>query len=204
MGPDEISPPCSRMSLNHLLLECLSIEAHGHAPFSMHAQRSHVARDAALSCSLRRSAPQNAPPCRPPTATSSSRAESPSSRSSSSRCSSSPAVAVEQRLTGTQWQLASIRQTTPAYQGVVPAADQPRYTITFNTTGPTTGRRTATRSPARTPRAARMASRSRPGPPPWRCAPRIRSALVRHALTTATTWSVASSQLTLSRADGAR
>src|SRR6187200_3645683 len=42
-------------------------------------------------------------------------------------------------LTGVQWQLASIRQTTPAYQGVVPAADQPRYTITFNTDGTYSG-----------------------------------------------------------------
>ena len=38
-------------------------------------------------------------------------------------------------LTGTLWQLSSIRQTTPAFQGVVPVEDQPRYAITFNTNG---------------------------------------------------------------------
>ena len=34
-------------------------------------------------------------------------------------------------LTGPTWQLASITGQTPAYQGVVPAAEQSRYTIAF-------------------------------------------------------------------------
>ena len=38
-------------------------------------------------------------------------------------------------LTGKVWQLTAITEKTPAYQGVVPAADQSKYTITFNTDG---------------------------------------------------------------------
>src|SRR5215467_12131635 len=38
-------------------------------------------------------------------------------------------------LTGTLWQLSTITEQTPAFQGVVPVADQPRYSITFNTDG---------------------------------------------------------------------
>ena len=38
-------------------------------------------------------------------------------------------------LTGKQWQLTAITEKVPAYQGVVPAEDQGRYTITFNTDG---------------------------------------------------------------------
>jgi len=36
-------------------------------------------------------------------------------------------------LTDRQWQLTSVTQQQPAFQGVVPAAEQLRYTITFNT-----------------------------------------------------------------------
>jgi heat shock protein HslJ len=38
-------------------------------------------------------------------------------------------------LTGKTWQLTAITEKTPAFQGVVPAADQSKYTITFNTDG---------------------------------------------------------------------
>jgi heat shock protein HslJ len=34
-------------------------------------------------------------------------------------------------LTGKTWQLTAITEVTPAFQGVVPAADQPNYTIEF-------------------------------------------------------------------------
>ena len=36
-------------------------------------------------------------------------------------------------LTGKSWQLTAITEKVPAFQGVVPPADQARYTITFNT-----------------------------------------------------------------------
>jgi heat shock protein HslJ len=35
-------------------------------------------------------------------------------------------------LTGKDWQLTAITERVPAYQGVVPAADQSKYTITFH------------------------------------------------------------------------
>jgi len=38
-------------------------------------------------------------------------------------------------LTGKTWQLTAITEKVPAFQGVVPAADQSKYTITFNTDG---------------------------------------------------------------------
>jgi len=44
-------------------------------------------------------------------------------------CSSSSSSA----LTGKNWQLTVITEKTPAFQGVVPLADQERYQITFNT-----------------------------------------------------------------------
>ena len=43
-------------------------------------------------------------------------------------------------LTGRTWQLASITGETPAFQGVVPAAEQPRYTIAFDDAGTFTAR----------------------------------------------------------------
>jgi len=38
-------------------------------------------------------------------------------------------------LTGKTWQLTAITEVTPAFQGVVPAADQANYTIEFKTDG---------------------------------------------------------------------
>ena len=38
-------------------------------------------------------------------------------------------------LTGKTWQLTAVTEVVPAFQGVVPEADQSRYTITFNTDG---------------------------------------------------------------------
>ena len=42
-------------------------------------------------------------------------------------------------LTGRDWQLAYLAGTEPAFQGVVPAAEQPRYSITFATDGTFSG-----------------------------------------------------------------
>ena len=38
-------------------------------------------------------------------------------------------------LTGKTWQLTAITELVPAFQGVVPAADQPNYTIEFKADG---------------------------------------------------------------------
>ena len=43
-------------------------------------------------------------------------------------------------LVGTNWQLSSITEQTPTFQGVVPAAEQPNYAITFADNGTYTGR----------------------------------------------------------------
>ena len=42
-------------------------------------------------------------------------------------------------LTGKNWQLTAITEKVPAFQGVVPPADQTKYVITFNTDGTTVG-----------------------------------------------------------------
>src|SRR5436190_17888738 len=42
-------------------------------------------------------------------------------------------------LTGRLWQLTAITEKVPAFQGVVPAADRSKYTITFNTDGTFSG-----------------------------------------------------------------
>jgi heat shock protein HslJ len=39
------------------------------------------------------------------------------------------------KLAGPVWQLASVTEKVPAFQGVVPPEDQSRYTITFNEDG---------------------------------------------------------------------
>ena len=43
-------------------------------------------------------------------------------------------------LVGTNWQLSAITEQTPTFQGVVPAAEQPNYAITFADNGTYTGR----------------------------------------------------------------
>ena len=107
-------------------------------------------------------------------------------------------------LTGTQWQLASIRQTTPAYQGVVPAADQPRYTITFDTDGTYNGTADCNRISGSYTTSGSNGITINAGISTLAMCPEDSfGPLFAHGLTTATTWSVANGQLTLSRADGA-
>ena len=47
-------------------------------------------------------------------------------------------------LTGATWQLTAITEKVPAFQGVVPAAEQPNYTIEFKADGSFARKRTAT------------------------------------------------------------
>jgi hypothetical protein len=70
-------------------------------------------------------------------------------------------------LTGRTWQLATITGQTPAYQGVVPAEDQPRYTIAFGADGTFAARADCNTLAGAYQRAAAMASRSRPDPARW-------------------------------------
>ena len=46
-----------------------------------------------------------------------------------------PASSAATDLVGVEWQLSAITETAPAFQGVVPAADQPNYTIAFSEDG---------------------------------------------------------------------
>jgi heat shock protein HslJ len=107
-------------------------------------------------------------------------------------------------LTGTQWQLASIKQTAPAYQGVVPAADQPRYTITFNADGTYSGTADCNQISGTYSTSGSNGITINAGASTLAMCPEDSfGPLFAHAITTATTWSIASGQLTLSRADGA-
>jgi hypothetical protein len=51
-------------------------------------------------------------------------------------------------LTGQPWQLVAISEKVPAFQGVIPPADQGKYTIQFLTGAHGSARPTATASPA--------------------------------------------------------
>src|SRR5262249_45031012 len=57
----------------------------------------------------------------------------PASAAAPSAAAASSAPATD--LVGSTWQLSGMTETTPAFQSVVPAADQPKYTITFNADG---------------------------------------------------------------------
>ena len=54
---------------------------------------------------------------------------------SGSSGSSAPSAAAGAGLTGKTWHLTAITEKVPAFQGVVPAEDQPNYTIQFNADG---------------------------------------------------------------------
>ena len=106
-------------------------------------------------------------------------------------------------LTGGTWQLASITGQTPAYQGVVPAADQPRYTIAFAEDGTLAARAdcnaiTGTYSLDRsegitiTLGASTLVA----------CPDGSYGSLFAHALAEVTTWAIADDELTLTTTDG--
>ncbi len=59
----------------------------------------------------------------------------PSSAQSSAIASSAPAGSPPADLIGKTWKLTAITETVPAFQGVVPAADQAKYTIEFAADG---------------------------------------------------------------------
>ncbi len=66
--------------------------------------------------------------------------------------SSSSSTSAGSDLTGKTWQLTALTEKVPAFQGVVPEADQANYTIEFSRTATTRPRPTATKSRARTRR----------------------------------------------------
>ena len=106
-------------------------------------------------------------------------------------------------LTGRTWQLASITGKTPAYQGVIPPAEQPLHTIAFGTDGTfaaradcnaMTGTYTLERSDGMT---------ITPGPSTLvACPDGSYGGLFAHALEDVTTWAIAGDDLTLTTSDG--
>ena len=102
------------------------------------------------------------------------------------------------------WQLSAITEQTPTFQGVVPAAEQPNYAITFNDDGTYTGRAdcnaisgtyTTGRNNGITIAAGASTLIACPGD--------SYGPLFAHAITTATTYAIANGDLTLSNDDGA-
>ena len=107
-------------------------------------------------------------------------------------------------LTGTPWQLSAITEQTPAFQGVVPAADQPNYSITFNTDLTYNGRADCNSIAGTYSTSGSNGITIVPGPSTLMACPGDSYGPVfAHAIGTATTYSIANGQLTLSRADGA-
>ena len=106
-------------------------------------------------------------------------------------------------LTGRTWQLASITGQTPAFQGVIPAAEQPLYTIAFGTDG-TFAARADCNSLAGTYTLDRSDGMTiTPGPSTLvACPDGSYGSLFAHALATVTTWAIAGADLTLTTTDG--
>ena len=106
-------------------------------------------------------------------------------------------------LTGRTWQLAAITGKTPAFQGVIPPAEQPLYTIAFTTGGSfaaradcnaITGTYTLDRGDGMT---------ITPGPSTLvACPDGSYGSLFAHALDTVATWAIAGAELTLTTSDG--
>ena len=106
-------------------------------------------------------------------------------------------------LTGRTWQLASITGQTPAFQGVIPAAEQPLYTIAFETDG-TFAARADCNAVAGTYSLDRGDGMTiTPGPSTLvACPDGSYGSLFAHALATVTTWVIAGADLTLTTSDG--
>ena len=106
-------------------------------------------------------------------------------------------------LTGRTWQLASITGQTPAFQGVIPAAEQPLYTIAFAADG-TFAARADCNALAGTYTLDRGDGMTiTPGPSTLvACPDGSYGSLFAHALATVTTWAITVADLTLTTVDG--
>jgi heat shock protein HslJ len=95
----------------------------------------------------------------------------PSSAQSSAVASLAPGASPPAELLGKTWKLTGITETTPAFQGVVPEADQSKYTIEFQADGTFTAKADCNQVAAPTRYTAAAASRhgAPPGPEAGRC-----------------------------------
>jgi heat shock protein HslJ len=106
-------------------------------------------------------------------------------------------------LTGKTWQLTAVTEKVPAFQGVIPAADQPRYTIAFGTDGTYTGLADCNSITGKYTTSGSNGITIQEGASTMMACPDDSfGPLYAHALTTVTTWAVANNELTLTRADG--
>jgi heat shock protein HslJ len=106
-------------------------------------------------------------------------------------------------LTGKDWWLTAITGKTPAFQGVVPAAEQSRYTVTFATDGTFTGTADCNAIAGTYTTSGKSGITITPGASTLVACPEgSYGSLFAHGLGTVTTWAVADDQLTLTTASG--
>jgi heat shock protein HslJ len=105
-------------------------------------------------------------------------------------------------LTGRTWQLAAITGKTPAFQGVIPAAEQPLYTIAFSTDG-TFVARADCNALSGTYALRRVDGITITAGPSTlvACPDGSYGSLFAHSLSTVTTWEVTGGELTLTTTD---
>ena len=108
-------------------------------------------------------------------------------------------------LTGKTWQLTGVTEKTPAFQGAIPAADQTRYTIVFNTDGTYNGQADCNAMSGKYTTSGTNGIAIQAGATTlMMCAdPESFGSIFAHAITLASTWAVANNELTLTSADGA-
>jgi heat shock protein HslJ len=106
-------------------------------------------------------------------------------------------------LTGKTWQLTAITEKVPAFQGVVPAADQPNYTIEFKSDGTFTAKADCNQLAGTYTTSGSDGLTIVPGPMTLAACPEgSLSDVYVAALGKAATYAVANSQLTITLTDG--
>jgi heat shock protein HslJ len=106
-------------------------------------------------------------------------------------------------LTGRTWQLAAITGETPAFQGVVPTEDQPRYTIAFADDGTFAARADCNTMAGTYELRGDDGMTITPGPSTLvACPDGSYGSLFAHALGQVTIWVIQNDELTLTTADG--
>jgi heat shock protein HslJ len=106
-------------------------------------------------------------------------------------------------LTGSTWQLVAITGQTPAFQGVIPAEDQTRYTIKFATDGTFSARADCNALAGTYSLRGKDGITITPGPSTLvACPDGSYGDIFAHELAKVTTWVIAGGQLTLTTADG--
>jgi heat shock protein HslJ len=105
-------------------------------------------------------------------------------------------------LTGKNWQLVSITEKTPAFQGVIPPADQEKYQITFTTDGQFRGRADCNQIGGTYKTSGKDKIEITPGISTMAfCPSGSLDTLFVHALAQASTYSIANDQLTITLAN---